>query len=381
MNNSSTAGRPTRLHPRSPNKVAAALLAAVSAAAGFVAAAAGPAYALPAKPTGQQARLSSSGASTSRPRAFFGLGPASKTKIDGRSSFEWSATPGSSLTDHLALVDFGVTPVTVHVFVANAVSTAHGGTNFAPSVRKRGGPAGWVSIHFPHNSSTVHLAPRSKIIVPITVVIPKNAPPGDHAGSIVAALRSVIQSKNHVKVHFIQQVAVRIIARISGKLRPRLSILGLHVKYSNPLLNPLGTAPTTLSFTVKNTGNELLGGKVSAAVLGLFGSTGGRSSIAKIPVMLPGGSDTASVTVPGVFPEFDMNAKVTIKPLVATGQYDPGLTVFPAQVTFWAVPWILIVIVIAVVAAGALIMVRRRRRAVTARPGSSRRRRSKVVEA
>jgi hypothetical protein len=381
MKNSSTAGPLIRTHPRSPREVLAALIAAVSAAAGLAAAAAGPAYAMPAKPAAQQARLISSAGSSSRPRAFFGLGPASKTKIDGRSYFEWSATPGSSLTDHVALVDFGTSPVTLHVFVANAVSTPHGGTNFAPSVQRKGGPAGWVTIHFPHNSPTVHLAPRSKIIVPITVVVPKNAPPGDHVGSIVAALHAVIQTKNHVKVHFIQQVAVRIIARVSGRLRPRLSIIGLHVKYSNPMLNPAGTAPTTLAFTVRNTGNELLGGNVSAAVLGLFGTTGGQSNVAKIPVMLPGGSDTATVTVPGVFPEFDMTAKITIKPLVASGQYDPGLTTFPAQVSFWAVPWTLIAIVIAVLAAGTLILVRRRRRTVVALLGSSRRQRSKVVEA
>src|SRR5215469_30018 len=55
------------------------------------------------------------------PRAFFGLGPASKTKIDGRPFFNWSATPGAHFTDHVAIVNFGVTPVALRVFVTNAV--------------------------------------------------------------------------------------------------------------------------------------------------------------------------------------------------------------------------------------------------------------------
>lgn len=347
----------------SPARTAALRIAAFSALAAAVCYAAAPALAEQARPSAGSASArpaSALRATGPAPRAFFGLGPASKTKIDGRSYFIWSATPGSYLTDHVALVDFGTTPLTLRVFATNAVSTAHGGTGFTKQVIKKEGPAAWVTIHLPHHASSVRLAPRSKLIVPITVVIPKNAPPGDHEGAVIAALTSVVKTKKNVKVHLVQQVAVRIIARVSGKLRPRLSITGLRVHYSAPL-NPFGTAPATLTFTVKNTGNELLGGKVSASVHGLFASTEDRRNAVMVPVMLPGGSDQASITIPGVYPEFLMTDRVTITPAIATGQYDPGLTNFAAQSTFLAIPWIPVAIVILLAAAGFWLWWRRRR--------------------
>jgi hypothetical protein len=300
------------------------------------------------------------------PRAFFGLGPASKTKLDGRSFFNWSATPGSQLSDHVAVVNFGITAVTLRVFVTNAVVTGNGTTGFAPDGTARGGPSDWVSIKFPHNSPVLRLAPHSTVILPITIVIPRNAEPGDHEGAVIASLTSVIQSKHHAKVHFVQQVADRIITRISGKLHPQLSILGLHVAYRDPL-NPFTTAPATVTFRVKNTGNELLGGKVNVAVTGfLTGSTETGKVPVNVPILLPGGSDGVKVTIPGVYPEVWMNAKVTIKPLVVTGQYDIGLTNYSAQAGFLAIPWLLLAILILIIGVFAFQIVRRRRRRLRA---------------
>ena len=82
---------------------------------------------------------------------------------------------------------------------------------------------------------------------------------------IVASLTSVIQSKNHAKVHLVQQVADRIILRISGRLQPRLSVTDMRIAYNDPL-NPVATRPATLTFNIVNSGNEVLGGKV--AVIG-----------------------------------------------------------------------------------------------------------------
>ncbi|HEY4004472.1 MAG TPA: hypothetical protein VGM60_04695, partial [Pseudonocardia sp.] len=291
-----------------------------------------------------------------------------RTSIDRRPFFNWSATPGAGLTDHVAIVNFGATPMTLHVFATDAVPTAHGGTGFLPQGQGKGGPVGWVTLRFPNGSPNLYLAPHSKVIVPITVVIPKNAPPGDHVGAIVASLTSVIQSKNHAKVHFVQQVADRIITRISGPLHPQLSIVGLHVSYHDPL-NPVATSPATLSFTVSNTGNELLGGRVSVSVHGLFGSTESRDKVVTVPVMLPGGSDSARVTVNGVYPEFLMNAKVTVTPTIVTGQYDPGLKTYSGQVSFIAIPWIPLAIVIVLLLIVAAWLWRRRRRPAPSAPG------------
>jgi hypothetical protein len=281
-------------------------------------------------------------------RAFFGVGPATGNKIDGRSYFDWSATPGVKLTDHVAVVNFGTTALKLHVFVTNAVSTVHGGTTYVPPAKAIGGPADWVTIHFPRHSSTLRLAPRSKVFLPVTVAIPKNAPPGDHVGAIIVALSSVIQSKNHAKVHFIQQVATRIITRVSGTLRPGLKVVGLRVAYHTPL-SPFATSPATLTFKIRNTGNEVLGGNVTVSVSGLLGSTETRTDVVKILPLLPGGAIPERVQVNGVYPEIYMQGNVSVAPLVVQGQVDQGLAIYRGQVGFWAIPWIALVIFVLLV--------------------------------
>jgi hypothetical protein len=205
--------------------------------------------------------------------------------------------------------------------------------------------------------------------VPITLKVPRNAPPGDHEGAIIASLTSTIVSKNHAKVHLVQQVAARIVLRVSGKLRPLLTVSGLRVTYDNRI-SPTESGVATLHFTVSNSGNLLLGGKPVVTVSGLFGSAAARH-VAIVPVLLPGGSDSESVTIPGVYPQFLMNAKVTVTPTVVAGQYDTGLSKYYANTSFWAVPVILLIIVIVLILLGGLWIWRHRRRRVTTAGGAT----------
>ncbi len=321
------------------------------------------ALAAPLLPQAGAAPAHRAAASATTPsRAFFGLGPASATAIDGRPYFAWAATPNAQLTDHVAIVNFGTVPVTLNVFATNAVSLPKGGTGFLSRGQSRGGLASWITLHFPHRSGTLSLPAHTKVIVPITLMVPKNATPGDHVGAIIASLTSTIVSKNHAKVHLVQQVAARVVLRVSGRLRPLLTVAGLRVSYANKL-NPAESGVATLRFTVQNSGNELLGGKPEIQVQGLFGSTEIAAHPVTVPIMLPGGSDSESVTIPGVYPQLLMNAKVTISPTVASGQYDTGLSKYSASTSFWAIPTILLIIVVVLILlAGWWIWRHRRRR-------------------
>jgi hypothetical protein len=265
----------------------------------------------------------------------------------------------------VAIVNFGTIPLNLRVFVTNAVSTAKGGTVYQPEGKALGGPANWVTLQFPKNSAMVRVPPRTKsgrpseVIIPMSVIIPKNATPGDHAGAVIVALYSVIQSKNHAKVHLVQQVADQIIARVSGTLRPQLSVTGLHVTYNDPL-SPFSTGVTTMTFIVRNTGNELLGGQLTVSVHGLFGSTETKAGIAKIPILLPGASVPEHVQISGVYPEYLMNAEVSIAPRAVQGQLDEGLETYRGQAGFLAVPWIPTIVVLLLIALAVLIWLRRR---------------------
>jgi hypothetical protein len=353
MNQSSVAASAWAAHIPTRARIAATRVLAATVTAGFILG--GISFA------GTASANAAAVASKPAPRAFFGLGPATKGKIDGRPYFLWDASPGSYLSDEVALVNFGAIPVTLTIFVTNAVPAPHGGTAFLNQGKAHGSLAAWVKLHMPHGSATILLAPDSKVFVPVTAVFPKNAQPGDHVGAIVASLTSVIQSKNHAKVHLVQQVADRIILRVSGRLQPRLSVTNMRVAYNDPL-NPAATAPATLSFNIVNSGNEVLGGKISVAVSGLLGSAKTKPDIVSIPAMLPGGSDGARVVVDGVYPGFLETGKVNIQPLVPTGQFDKGLGTFSGQVSFWAVPWIPLIVVILIVLLPFGLWYRRRRR-------------------
>lgn len=352
MSKTNTAAAPKRARLRLAARLTALMLAGISSLTAVPANAAPTSVRSVAREAATQARAAGLTSFSSGPAAFFGLGPSSATKIDGRPYFAWGVTPGATVDDYVAVVNFGAQPVTVQVFASNAVSLAHGGTGFLSQGQvlagSLGGPASWITLRLPGGSSSVYLSPRSQVIVPILVQIPKNASPGDHVGAIIASLTSTAVSKNHAKVHLVQQVAARAVIRVSGPLHPQLSIVGLSVAYNDPL-NPAGSSPATLRFTVENTGNVLLGGKESVAVHGLLGESDTIKDAAQIPIMLPGGSAAEAVTVHGVYPELLMHGDVTITPVIVTGQDDPGLRVYAASVSFWAIPWIPLAIVIVIV--------------------------------
>jgi hypothetical protein len=322
-------------------------------------------------------------AASSPTAAFFGIGPASATAIDNRPYFAWSDTPSGVLTDHAAIVNFGAQPVTLQVFAADAVSLPHGGTGFESQSQSTAGPAGWITLGIPPNY-TLQLPPKTQVIVPITLHVPAGADPGDHVGAIIAALTSTIVSKNHARVRLVQQVASRVILRVSGPVHPGLTVTGGSVAYDNPV-NPVASGKAMLRFTVRNTGNVLLGGRQTVTVHGLFGAAETAGGTVNIPVMLPGGSDSETVTVSGIYPEVMMHGEVTITPVTVAGENDPGVATYSASIPFWAFPQIPTAVVIVIVLAGLGILLLRiyrpRRGGTTAASGDSKAEPATKVEA
>jgi hypothetical protein len=357
--------------PRSRVRLPLGAMLAGLMLAGIISSGAVPAAAAPSSARSVTTKSTAAAPAAASPAAaFFGIGPASATKIDNRPYFAWAITPRGVLKDYAAIVNFGAQPVTLQVFTTNAESLAHGATGFQSQGQSKGGPASWITLGLPGGSSTVRLAPRSNVIVPIMVQVPANAPPGDHEGAIVASLTSTIESKNHAKVHLVQQVAARVLLRVSGPLHPGLSVTGVSVDFKDPV-NPLASGVATLRFTVRNSGNVLLGGRQRVTVHGLFGSSESAQGVVTIPAMLPGGTDSESVTVRGVYPELLMHGDITIAPLAVAGQVDPGLTNYSTSAGFWAIPWIPLAILILIAAGVVAIIFRRRfrRRPPTASKG------------
>lgn len=283
-------------------------------------------------------------------KATFGIGPANAKGIDGRANLDFLTTPGAKLTDRIALVNIAAKPVTLNLYAVDTALGSDGSLGYQPRAAKRVDAGNWIVPELPGGASTVTLGPQQTKVVPLSISVPANASPGDHAAGVIASVISkVISDKSPQGVDFEQRVALRAFFRVSGALRPELSVQGLTVRWKGTL-DPFGGGTATVDYTVRNTGNVRLGAKQQVSVSGLFGSTSPKKPVAAIPLLFPGNAVHVAVAVPGVFPQFAMHARVLLYPLTVSGDVDPGLPPnIAAAKSFWAVPWTLIALVVALV--------------------------------
>ena len=300
-----------------------------------------------------------SAAGTTAP-AEFGAGPASATKLDGRPYFTYDASPGGILEDHIAIENFSTRPLKVNVYTVDAQSGPNGDFVYATESGARQQVGAWLSLGS-RSLVQITVPGRTTIIEPFRLKVPVNASPGDHAGAVIVSINGLVQGKNQ-KLKLEQRIATRVIIRVSGPLHPRLSIENLHASYSGSL-NPFASGVVTVTYTVRNTGNALLGATQQVRVHGLFGSSRHAANLKLVPLLLPGGSYQVKTRLPGVLPEVWVTASVRLSPQGLRGDVNPGIHVATASVTVLTMPWILLAIVIALLV---LIIVRNWRRLVRA---------------
>jgi hypothetical protein len=344
----------------------------MSLLAGLLLIGSAPIYAANAATSAQSssvATVSSVSTSSIKPsNATFGAGPANTKRIDGRPYYTYDSSPGGSIEDHIAVINYADHKQTLNVYAVDAIAGTNGTYSFAPRSARPTQVGAWIAVGSPQGIGEVTVGPRSTVILPVFVHVPSNATPGDHVGAVIVSLTALVKGKGKAGQHvkFEQRIATRVVIRISGPLRPVLSIENLQATYSGSL-NPFATGTVTVSYTVANTGNALLGAKQQISVHGLFGSSARATSAPTVPLLLPGGSDRISVRVTGVFPELTATATAKLTPEEFQGDIDLGLHSTTSSVTVLAIPWVLIAIVVVVVVLVIGLIWRRRRARMPAR--------------
>jgi hypothetical protein len=339
----------TRRAQRAGRSAWLALTAVFCAAFGAIAGLSAPAFASPRAASGA--------------RVTFGIQPAGRHHPDARPHFAFGATPGATLTDHVAVLNFSTKPLSLQLYATDAVNTSNGGFGLLPAASMPIGAGAWITL--PKRAATVHVPAKTakapgQVIVPFVLKVPDKATPGDHVGGIVASLRTVGRNPSGQDVVLEQRVGTRVFIRVSGTLAPKLTLTDLHASYQGTA-NPFGQGSATVSYQVNNTGNVELALDQGVSVKGLFGSSQ-QVAVAAVPLLLPGDSIHETAHLPGVWPQFLVRATVTAKPLAATGDADPHLTSVTASTRFWAVPSSLIALLILVIVAVRFGYVLRRRR-------------------
>ena len=297
---------------------------------------------------------------STKPVVTFGIQPASDQAPDSRSYFDFNATEGGLIRDHVAVINYSLQTITLQIHPTDAANTAEG--NFALLPPNSPDPllGSWLTM--PAFDANVTLPPRGTAIIPYSIKVPANAIPGDHIGGILATLQSSINSKSGQKIKLLQSVGTRIFVRVSGPIHPGFKISDLKINYHGTA-DPIGDGEAVLSYRVSNTGNVALGGNQTVSVTGLFGGRTYARNLTPIGLLLPGSVLGVRVVLPKFFPEIQMTAHVSISPLVIPGSVEPPSGPFKQDITFWAIPWTLIAIVAGVLLVlAALIFYRRRRR-------------------
>lgn len=280
----------------------------------------------------------------------FGIGAATaQGKPDTqRSGLNYDVQPGSRSTDHFIVHNFSDSKTLVLlVYAADAMSDPSGSIGFLPRANPGRDASRWLTFTDGSRLIELTLHPQQLVVLPVNIAVPADATPGDHLAGIFAGLvaQAVGKGQRTQKLNFEQRITLRSYFRVSGVVHPQLSIQGLTASYKNNW-NPIGKGSASVRYTVKNTGNVILGGPQSVRISGLFGATGSHVAIANIPPLLPGGSVSVHAVVKGVAPELVMKAKVTITPEGLLSTVNPGIHTEKASASFVAIPWVLLVIVL-----------------------------------
>ncbi|WP_291057646.1 hypothetical protein [Herbiconiux sp.] len=287
--------------------------------------------------------------------------PSSDTGPDGRSRFSYQVAPGQVLEDYYVLKNTGSTAQVMKVFATDAYNTDDGSYGLLDTDATPTGAGNWVAFDGGQKVLEIPLDPGAQQVVPFSITVPADAAPGDHAAGIVI---SVTTAEGQILVD--RRVATRLYVRVPGDLQPALTISSIAADYQGEF-NPFD-GHTTITFTVKNSGNVALGAEMVAGVNTYLGIGTGEQTRQELAEMLPGSTRTITMTVNGTGQLGYLNPYVSMQPTVDADALDPGAlpTVNRDTVTF-AVPWLLLVLLVIAAAIWGFLRLRRARDEKTAR--------------
>jgi len=276
--------------------------------------------------------------------------PASATTPDHRSTFNYvNVKPGSTISDHVAVINRSSQSVAFTVYGTDATGTTQADTLILLPADKRPTQIGAWAKFSRHVSQLSVIIPGGRgVIEPFTINVPRNASPGDHVGAMIGQVTVTRKTRSGTSFNESQRIAVPILLRVIGPLHAGLRVESVSVGYHGGF-NPLNDGQATVTYTVQNTGNVLLAGGQGVSVSGLFG--GATAHQKSLPVVLPGDAVKFTETTGYLYGAGPLTAHVKLSPAAAPGE--PALAAPMAEVTAnastLAVPWAIILILIVII--------------------------------
>ncbi|MFY1703983.1 WxL protein peptidoglycan domain-containing protein [Micromonospora sp. WMMA1923] len=257
--------------------------------------------------------------------------PSSAKGPTGRNYFIYDLAPGSTVDDHVGVSNLSDRPLTFEVYGTDAYTTTDGAFALLPADQPATGVGSWVS--FDRRRWTID--PGERADIPFTLTVPANATPGDHAGGVIGALAQTRTTADGQRVLVDQRLAARVYLRVTGEVRPAVTIEQVTVAYDNPV-NPVGGGELVISYRLRNSGNVRTAGTGAVTVAGPLGWELARTSPVDLPELLPDAVFTVTERITGVPPAVRLRAEVDLAPTTV----DTALPPVRRSAGLWAPPWL-----------------------------------------
>jgi hypothetical protein len=244
----------------------------------------------------------------------------------------YDVIPGSVIRDSVTLWNYSNVPLTFQIYATDAFNDASGAFDLLPGSKPPTDAGSWVTLTY----TQATLQARHKLDIPMTLAVPPNARPGDHAGAVLAASAVEGTTANGQKVNLDRRTGSRLYVRVKGALSPALVVENIRTVY-HPALNPLGGS-LDATYTVRNAGNVRLTAHQDVAAKGPFGLATKRHKLKDLPELLPGNQITLHTRFSSVPALIRATADIHLRPFSP----DPDVTGLGAVRRgghTWAIPW------------------------------------------
>jgi hypothetical protein len=265
------------------------------------------------------------------PAVTWSVQPADDTGVDGRAWIEQTLDPGDSAIERLAVHNFSDHAVDFRLAAADGFFNQNGRFNILPSDQPSTEAGTWIDL-----ADSVNVPAGETVVVPLTITVPNDAQPGDHAAGVAASILSTSTGEDGANVGVESRVGFRVMVRVTGDLTPGATIENVTTTYRTSW-NPFAPGALTVEFDVVNTGNTRL--RVTGAV-----TTSGHDMTFppkdEPQELLVGDTRHFTVTVDDVWPTVFVPVAVTVDPEVVVVSGDaPELAAVHSDATALAMPW------------------------------------------
>jgi hypothetical protein len=278
--------------------------------------------------------------------------PSSATEPDSRARFSYTnIKPGSTITDHVAILNRSAQSVAFSVYATDATgTTASGALTLMTAAETPRDIGSWVTLPKGIHQLSIIIPGGKGIIEAFKITVPRHATPGDHTGGMIGSVSiNRTNSKGQI-VREDQRIAVPIDLRVAGPLHAGLAVESISTGFHSPL-SPFAGGSATISYTVHNTGNIRLTGSQLVSVTGPLGIAS-QAQLKSLPTILPGDSVRFSGQASGLYPLGPMTAHIRLSPAIPAGT--PPLALPSGYVTgtasLFAAPWSLLGLIILLIA-------------------------------